>query len=872
MEQNILVRVGADITNFSRNMDKATKGITEFRKANADTFDSFKQVGTAITAAGVGIAAGLGYAVNEASTFQSAFASVRKTVDGSEADYAKLEQGIRNMAKELPASADSIAEVAASAGQLGIEKDAILAFTRTMIDLGESTNLTAEEAATSFARFANITKMPQDNFDELGSTVVKLGNNLATTEAEIVSMSMRLAAQSTQVGMSQAQIMGLAGAMSSVGINAEAGGTSMSLVLKKMQTDVGKGGKALRKWADIAGMSASEFKTAFEDDAAGALNAVVLGLGEAGSEGKNMAAILADVGVKGQYEADTMMRLAGAGELLGDSLAIANEGWTENTALTDEAAQRYETFESKLAILKNTFNDLAITVGDVLLPTITTIVEKFTEFVNWIGQLNPKLLTAGTVIAAVAAGLALIIGPILLLIGFIPSIVAGFASVVTVVKAVGAALALLTTPIGLVIAAVVGLAILIYAYWDEIKAYTIQAWGAISTFFAELWTQIKETASVAWASFTSMLSEVWAGIQEAAAIAWQVISDVVMAIVQPFIDGILNLWNGMKDGITTVMEGLSLFFSGIWEIIKNIFLGAILLIINLVTGDFEEMKSNASAIMDNLKSAINTVWEGIKKIFSGAVEAVKGFVKAAWENIKSTTTTVWETIKSTISTVWNNVKTTVSEAATNVWNTIKRKFEDIRSAIEDKMKAAWETIKSVWNDVMAFFEGIDLAQIGKDIIQGLINGITSKVTAVANAVKSVTDAITGKIKGILGIASPSKVTTQFGRWTGEGLALGMEDERNRVARAAETLTEAASANITPTLDYSASTSGIAAALNGSVGIRDERDNALLGAISGLRRDLTNLRVEMDGQAVGRIAADGVNERNAETAHARRYFG
>lgn len=182
MEQNILVKVGADITNFSRNMDKATKGITEFRKANADTFDSFKQVGTAITAAGVGIAAGLGYAVNEASTFQSAFASVRKTVDGSEADYAKLEQGIRNMAKELPASADSIAEVAASAGQLGIEKDAILAFTRTMIDLGESTNLTAEEAATSFARFANITKMPQDNFDELGSTVVKLGKSCPVVE------------------------------------------------------------------------------------------------------------------------------------------------------------------------------------------------------------------------------------------------------------------------------------------------------------------------------------------------------------------------------------------------------------------------------------------------------------------------------------------------------------------------------------------------------------------------------------------------------------------------------------------------------------------------------------------------------------------
>src|SRR5690606_31945139 len=117
------------------------------------------------------------------------------------------------------------------------------------------------------------------------------------------------------------------------------------------------------------------FKTAFEEDAAGALNAVILGLGEAGAEGENMAAILADLGVKGINESDTMMRLAGAGELLGDSLQIANKGWEENSALTDEAAQRYATFESKMAMLKNTITDLAISVGDVLLPYVTKFVE-----------------------------------------------------------------------------------------------------------------------------------------------------------------------------------------------------------------------------------------------------------------------------------------------------------------------------------------------------------------------------------------------------------------------------------------------------------------------------------------------------------------
>ena len=124
---------------------------------------------------------------------ESAFAGVRKTVDATEEEFAALERGIRDMAKEIPAAATEIAGVAEAAGQLGIQNEHILSFTRTMIDLGESTNMSAEEAATALARLANITQMPQESFDRLGSTVVALGNSLATTEAEIVEMGLRLA-------------------------------------------------------------------------------------------------------------------------------------------------------------------------------------------------------------------------------------------------------------------------------------------------------------------------------------------------------------------------------------------------------------------------------------------------------------------------------------------------------------------------------------------------------------------------------------------------------------------------------------------------------------------------------------------------------
>ena len=126
------------------------------------------------------------------------------------------------------------------AGQLGIATESLTEFTETMINLGVATNLSAEEAATNLAKFANIVNMADygtdgiSNWERLGSVVVDLGNNFATTEADIVEMATRLASTGSLVGLTESQIMALATAMSSVGIQAESGGSTMAKLLKKM--------------------------------------------------------------------------------------------------------------------------------------------------------------------------------------------------------------------------------------------------------------------------------------------------------------------------------------------------------------------------------------------------------------------------------------------------------------------------------------------------------------------------------------------------------------------------------------------------------------------------------------------------------------
>ena len=236
------------------------------------------------------------------------------------------------MAKEIPASTTEIAGVAEAAGQLGIKTEDIMNFTRVMIDLGNSTKLSSDEAATALAKFANVTNMSADNYSNLGSTIVALGNNFSTTEADIVSMATRLAATGELTGLTQAQIMALATAMSSVGIEAEAGGTAMSKLLKNIQVAVETGSDSLNDFADVAGMTADDFKKAFQEDAVKALSAFISGLNDTERNGKSAIGILNDMDIKEVRLSNTILSLANSSDLMNDAVELANKSWKEKNS------------------------------------------------------------------------------------------------------------------------------------------------------------------------------------------------------------------------------------------------------------------------------------------------------------------------------------------------------------------------------------------------------------------------------------------------------------------------------------------------------------------------------------------------------------
>jgi len=462
--QRQLQQANTDLDNHTNKLKKAGDAAINAgdKMVNAGTkMQKFgNQMSMYVTAP---ILAGAGAAAKAAMDYESAFTGVVKTVEGTPEQLAAISDGIREMSKELPTSAVEIAAVAEAAGQLAIKTDNILGFTKVMIDLSNATNMTTTEGAEQLARFANIMGMSQTNFDRLGASIVDLGNNSATTEAEIVDMAMRLAGAGKQVGMSEADVMGLAAALSSLGIEAEMGGSAMSKVMIRMQLAaetgaeaneiIAKTGKttrelvmfadqdakgfkamanslgytssefknfldasvALEAFSKATGKTAKDFKDDFEKDATKAVVGFIAALGKIDKEGGSVIGTLEDLDISEVRMRDALLRTTNAGSLLADSIKLSNDAWTDNNALLVEADRRYATTESQILMTKNRITDAGITIGEQLLPVIADLVEDVAKAAEAFADLDPEMQKS----IMVALGVAAAIGPVTKALGVV---------------------------------------------------------------------------------------------------------------------------------------------------------------------------------------------------------------------------------------------------------------------------------------------------------------------------------------------------------------------------------------------------------------------------------------------------------------------
>lgn len=349
----------------------------------------------------LGVGGALAVSAKAAIDFESSMASVAKTTDlaGNSFDansgpLFKFGEALRGLALRTPVNVNELAEIAALGGQLGVEVPNLIEFTEVMAAMGVATNMSATEAAKGFARFANIMRTPEGDFDRLGSIVVELGNNFATTESEILTFATRLAPVGVVAGMTEEEVFGLSAALTSLGIPAERGGTALQRVFISMKQAVDTGSGALENFADVAGGVTKEaFQELFRESPAKAFAAFVKGLDDVSKAGGNVFAVLDRLNLSEQRTIQVLLATASGYQVVEDAIDSAADAGEENVALFEEARKRYGTTASQIQILGNAFNDLRLAVGNTVLGSggLTFAIDAVTEFFGIIKENLPML-------------------------------------------------------------------------------------------------------------------------------------------------------------------------------------------------------------------------------------------------------------------------------------------------------------------------------------------------------------------------------------------------------------------------------------------------------------------------------------------------
>lgn len=748
----------------------------------------------------------LGLSAKTAIDFEDAFVGVTKTVEGTDEQLNQIRADIMKLSKQIPIATTELFALAEEAGQLGIKTEDITQFTELMAKLGTATNLSATEAGESIATFVNVMGTLPENYERIGSVIVQLGNNSKATEADIVSMAQRMSGAGATLGMSESAVLGLATALSSVGLEAEMGGTAISRVMNDfnraangVETKYG----TLSQYAKICGMSTKEFANTVKNNAGEAIKQFVIGLGDTNRTGKSTIQLMSDLGINEVRLTDTMLRLANASGTVEEYMEMADKEWEVNNALNIEASKRYADTASQVELAKNKFAELADKFGQILLPTINDILDKLGKFTDWLGNLDQG--TQKTIVSTLAFISALF--PVAKVVskvtgtihsvteamvkfkngeGALFAISKGFTKlggvvktaggvVLTVLKAIGTAI--ISHPVIAIIVAIIASIVLLWTkcewfrnlvinMFEKIKNVCVTVFNGIKTVVTNVWNAIVKVTKPIFETIVSIISVVWGKIKA----VWEPVKKFfvdtwnhITSTLKPVVDSMFNMFNEAWLLIKTIWDLVAPFFQTVWEGISSVFSGVAEFFGNLFTTAWDAIK----IVWDLVSPYFEMIWIGIQTIFSVVSAVLGGFFSSAWIVIKA----VWDTVVSYFQLVWTGIKAVFSVVATviggafqvawsaimAVWDTVTGYFKAIfdtiagifsviRNVLTGHWSEAWEGIKGIVGTWVDFFKGIWNSIAG--VFGKVIDFFRNTFSSAWNAIKSVFSGVGSFFGGI----------------------------------------------------------------------------------------------------------------------------
>lgn len=733
-----------------------------------------KMMGVTTVIGGVGIAA-----VKTAADFDSAMSQVAAVSGATGDDFDALRDKAREMGAKTKFSATEAAEamnyMAMAGWKTGDMLDGIEGVMNLAAASGEDLATTSDIVTDALTAFG-LTAKDSGHFAD----ILAAASSNANTNVSMMGETFKYCAPIAGVlGFSAEDTAEAIGLMANAGIKSTQAGTALRTIMNNLSGDIKISGKAIgdvtiattnadgsmRSLSDILGDCRTAFGSLTESEKAQTAESLV---------GKNaMSGFLA---LMNAAPAD-VDKLSGA---------IANcDGVSEKMATTMQ-----DNLAGQLTILKSQLQELAISFGDILMPTIRSIVSKLQGFIDKLNSMDEGTKRAIITIELLVAS----IGPLLIIIGTTISKIGvamqGFVKLANgvsklkvaiqggtgVLGKLGAALGGVSAPVLAVVAVIAVLVAAFVHLWRTNEGFRdaiIGTWNRIKDTISGFcqgivdrlnalgfqFTDIVDVLKTAWDGFCQILAPVFEGVFNHIANILSTVTGVITGILDVFI-GIFTgnwsqAWTGVKEIFSSIWNGISSFFTNILNVIKGV--------ADVVLGWFG---TSWNEVWTNIKTFFEGIWNGIVSFFTGIWETIKNIVQTGimligsileaavdiitlpfrfiWENCKEIIIAVWDAIKSKVTTVINAVASVISTVMnaikivfTTVWNAIKTVVTTVVNAIKSVVTTVFNAIKStaitVWNAV-------------KTAVTTPVNAIKSTVTSVFNSVKSTVTSIFNGIK------------------------------------------------------------------------------------------------------------------------------
>lgn len=767
----------------------------------AATGEKLKTVGSAIEGVGkklmpvTAAVGGLGVAaVKVASDFDSAMSQVAAVSGATGKDLEALRDKAREMGSKAKFSASEAAEAMNYMAMAGWKTNDMLSGIEGIMNLAAASGedlATTSDIVTDALTALGLSAEDSGHFADI---LAAASSNANTNVAMMGETFKYCAPVAGALGFSAEDTAEAIGLMANAGIKSSQAGTAMRSMMTNLTGEVKFVGDAfgeltiqttdtdgsMRSLGDILADCRAAFAQMSESEKAANAEALV---------GKNaMSGFLAVMN-------------AAPGDIEKLNSAINNcDGTAEKMAATMQ-----DNLAGQITILKSQLEELAISIGEILMPYIRQIVGWIQGLVDWLNSLDEgtkKIIVTVALVAAALGPVLIVIGKVVGAIGTIMTVVPQIAGAIsgviafvsgTVIPAISAVVAAIGW-VPLAIAAVVAILVVLYnkcewfrdavnAVWTQIKEFFVSAWEVICSFFTE-------TIPNAWNSLVSFFQgilEWWSGL-------WQSVGDFFHNIwtnmmnnpvLTGIVDMIRSLWENLSTTLQGIWNGIRTAASGAWELIKNVVLGPVLLLIDLVTGNFTKLKEDAQNIWNNIKNAASTIWNGIKQVVGSLAQGLANHVSILFNGLKNTIANIWTAIKNTASSAWNGLKNLVSSIASNIKQAAVNAFKAMVSGIGSALSSLGNVVQNGFQSAISFITSLpgEALQWGKDFINGIADGIRSAIGNVVNAVSDVAD----KIRSFLHFSVPDEgPLTDYESWMPDfmqGLAKGIEKSRGMVKKA-----------------------------------------------------------------------------------------